>query len=39
MWEARFAKSLTLMTMADIAMLYRFTDRRNLASIRELGGL
>lgn len=27
------------MTIAKIPMLYHFTDRRNLASIRELGGL
>ena len=28
-----------LMTIEKIPMLYHFTDRRNLASIRELGGL
>jgi hypothetical protein len=27
------------MTIANIPMLYHFTDRRNIASIRELGGL
>jgi hypothetical protein len=27
------------MTLARIPMLYHFTDRRNLASIRELGGV
>ena len=27
------------MTLGKIPMLYHFTDRRNLASIREVGGL